>query len=261
MSAPRFYLETPAGIEGFFEVPNAKGNGMRKATIVDAVKAGAVPSVTTVLKVLAKPQLDKWLRRKTAEAALTLPRLPDETDDAFLDRVSEDADAEGSAAGDLGSLIHQNISDWLANNKTPVHPLNVECIALLSDNVVKVHHTERNVMHKVEGYGGRLDLYAELKGLGNCVVDFKSQNIKKGKPMFYPEWGMQLAAYGSAALSQFYDEERPRLVSIVINSNEPGPIFCHQWHDETAQWDAFHHALELWKHLNKWNERLETLDK
>lgn len=255
MSDPRFYLELSNEVVPFFNVPKAKGDGMRKATIVDAVKAGAVPSVTTILKVLAKPQLDKWLRRKTAEAALTLPRLPNETDEAFLDRITDDADEEGKAAGDLGSEIHQNISDWLTNNKTPVHPLNVECIAWLSDNLVKLHHTERNVIHRVEKYGGRLDLYAELKGLGNCVVDFKSQNIRNGKPTFYPEWGMQLAAYGHAVVSDRYDEGMPKLVSIVIDSSKPGPIFCEQWDNPMIQLTQFHHALELWKHLNKWNER------
>ena len=43
-----------------FEVPKAKGGGMRATTIADARKLGLYPSVTTVLGVLDKPQLTDW---------------------------------------------------------------------------------------------------------------------------------------------------------------------------------------------------------
>jgi len=38
-----------------FEVPKAKGDGMRATTIADARKLNLYPSVTTVLSVIAKP--------------------------------------------------------------------------------------------------------------------------------------------------------------------------------------------------------------
>ncbi len=42
-----------------FEVPKAKGDGMRATTIADARKLNLYPSVTTVLSVIAKPSLDE----------------------------------------------------------------------------------------------------------------------------------------------------------------------------------------------------------
>ena len=43
----------------FYEVEK-KAGGMRKTDIRDARKVNAVPSVTTILSVLAKPQLEAW---------------------------------------------------------------------------------------------------------------------------------------------------------------------------------------------------------
>src|SRR3982750_1919915 len=81
----------------FYEVEKKDGSGKRPATLADARKAGALPSVTNVLGVLAKPGLDAWRIEQGIVAALTLPRRADEPLDAFAHRV----------VGDMGEQVEK----------------------------------------------------------------------------------------------------------------------------------------------------------
>ena len=78
----------------------------RGTTLRDARKLNLLPSVTTVLGVLAKPALTSWLVRQGILAALTGTRQPDEADDAYIARVTADSKAQAKAAADEGSRIH-----------------------------------------------------------------------------------------------------------------------------------------------------------
>lgn len=251
MSAPRFYIETAGEVQPLYEVARAKGGGTRPANIGDARKLGAVPSVTTILNIIAKPGLERWKRRQTVEAALTLPRFPDETDEAFMDRIAEDSEAYSNKAADLGSILHDNIAAWIKDRTTLPHPLNEQCFAWMADNIIEVKASEKSLIHPLMKYGGRMDLHCELKGIGNSVVDFKSQAIKK-EPQFYDDWALQLAAY--AQIVQHRDSllQMPTLVSIVINSQASGPVFCHQWENPNRHFQQFWNAFELWKYYNEW---------
>ena len=74
-------------------VPSAKGTSqsatMRPTTLRDARKLGLLPSVTNVLGVINKPELVEWKMTQAVLAALTLPRLEGEGEDAFAKRVVE----------------------------------------------------------------------------------------------------------------------------------------------------------------------------
>ena len=56
----------------------AKDGSDRPTTLRDARKLSLVPSVTTILKVAAKPGLEMWKLEQMLLAALTLPQRPDE---------------------------------------------------------------------------------------------------------------------------------------------------------------------------------------
>jgi hypothetical protein len=83
-----------------------KPGEFRRTTVVDARKAGALPSVTTILGVLDKPALTAWKITNGILAALTLPRLDDESDDDFAKRVAADAGEMSKGAEDLGTTDH-----------------------------------------------------------------------------------------------------------------------------------------------------------
>src|SRR4249919_1542933 len=65
--------------------------GVRPTDLRDGRKLGLVPSVTTVLSVLAKDALTTWKVKQGILAALTLTRRPGESDDDFLARVLFDS--------------------------------------------------------------------------------------------------------------------------------------------------------------------------
>src|SRR5690349_2783167 len=67
----------------FHEIAKKDGSGNRPVTLADARKVMALPSVTNVLGVLAKPGLEAWKIEQGIIAALTLPRLSGETLDGF----------------------------------------------------------------------------------------------------------------------------------------------------------------------------------
>lgn len=86
--------------------------GLRATDLRDARKLGLVPSVTTVLAVVAKPQLEKWKRDQSVMAALTLPRQDGETEETLLRRIYTDSEAQAKAAAEEGTRIHDAIEQY-----------------------------------------------------------------------------------------------------------------------------------------------------
>src|SRR5688572_8327342 len=73
-----------------YEVRGANGN-LRPATLRDARKHGWVPGVSSICQMEHKPQLVRWQVDQGVMAAITLPRIPGEDDDAFKVRVLQDS--------------------------------------------------------------------------------------------------------------------------------------------------------------------------
>ena len=99
-----WYDRTGAAV---FEVPKAKGGGMRATTIADARKLGLYPSVTTVLGVLDKPQLTDWKLSQVSNWCHGNPPQDAEGVDAYARRATEGAFAQVTEAADLGTAIHE----------------------------------------------------------------------------------------------------------------------------------------------------------
>ena len=89
---------------------SAKGEP-RPTTLRDAKKFGWFPSVTTVMKVLAAPELDRWKQQQVLMASLTLPRNEGELDEQYCARIMEDAFQQVDDAADLGTRIHQALEN------------------------------------------------------------------------------------------------------------------------------------------------------
>ena len=67
----------------------AKDGSDRPTTLRDARKLDLVPSVTTILKVAAKPGLEAWKLEQMLLSALTLPRTQNEPEKDFIARIVE----------------------------------------------------------------------------------------------------------------------------------------------------------------------------
>jgi hypothetical protein len=247
----------------YHEVAKKVGSGYRPATLADARKVAALPSVTNVLGVLAKPGLDAWKIEQGIMAALTLPRRADEPLDVFAHRVVADMGEQVEKAADFGSAIHAACEVYALNKQVPE---NLRLLTFLESwyrwfdqNVERVASIEKVYVHQGYGYAGRVDMVALLRGVGWAVVDFKTQKIKRAangtpKPTFYETWPLQLAAYRQAIAASGAKDVRA-LVSVVIDSAEPGPVHVRQW-GGCDFFNSFLAALELWKYVKGYDPRV-----
>jgi len=240
----------------FHEVPKKDGSGNRPVTLRDARQVLAFPSVTNVLSVLAKPGLDAWKIEQGIMAALTLPRLPDEALDDFARRVVKDMGEQVDKAADFGTAIHRACELYVSEKVCPSDPMLLRFFepwrAWCDANVECVGAVETVVVERDLGYGGRVDMLAKLKGIGWSVVDFKTQKVKRSargepKPSFYESWPLQLAAYAEPLR---WRSRKPveAIVSVVIDSAEPGPVHVKVWEDLPKHYEYFLLALQLWKY-------------
>ena len=245
----------------FHEIAKKDGSGNRPVTLADARKVLAFPSVTNVLGVLAKPGLDAWKIEQGIMAALTLPRLADEPLDAFAHRVVADMGEQVEKAADFGTAIHNACEIYALNKQLPEDPKLLEYlkswVAWFDGNVERVASIEQVFVHHEDGYAGRVDMVALLKGLGWCVVDFKTQKVKRSvkgeaKPVFYETWPLQLAAYREA-IKESGAKNVQGIVSVVIDSAQPGPVHVKHWPACNGisfdYYESFVAALELWKYV------------
>lgn len=235
-----------------YEVPT-KGGGLRAVNLRWDRGLLLVPSVTTVTKIIDKPALNKWLRRQTALAALTLPRIEGETDDEFLDRVDIDAAAQAKAAAEEGSRVHDAIEAYYRGRPVPAeYRLHVDgAAAAIAEAFPGVDDwiAEASFAHE-SGYGGKVDLHSPSTG---NVVDHKgkdgdfSEVGRDGKPKrlaFDQHW--QLGAYQDGLLLP-----RADCANLFFSRTHPGKVKLHRWKAaEIAEGAAiFHEALRLWKRL------------
>lgn len=254
---PKWY--TKEG-EPLWEIKAKTTSGMRPVTLRDARQLHLLPSVTTVLQVIAKPQLEAWKITQGIVSALTLPRLENEPLEAFAKRVVKDSEEEVSEAADFGSTIHHAIEAHLTGDCQALQQLPPDCIPYLNYFIkwqeqvnLLAEAKELIVVNMLHGYAGQLDFVGSMTGHDRCVIDFKTQKVRNGKAEFYDEWVMQLAAYAHAYMMQFNINDWPALVSVVINSIEPSPIQVKVWDEPGRHIGAFLQALNIWKYLKNYD--------
>lgn len=230
-----------------YEVPTADGKRMRSTTIADARKLGFVPSVTTVLSVIDKPQLTQWKVKQGILAALTLARGADEPDEAYLARVMADSQQQTKDAADEGTRIHNAIEDHFHGRRVPDRYVpHVEgVLARLHELYPGVNDwvAERSFASPL-GYGGKVDLHSPSTGL---TGDHKGKDgdFSDGKKLAYDQhW--QLSPY-QRGLSFDCGEG----FNLFVSRTHPGKVSPHVWtaDDMARGWAVFEAALGLWKRL------------
>jgi hypothetical protein len=228
-----------------------KSGNQRPTDLRDARKQGLVPSVTTVQAVVAKPALERWKVQQGILAALTLPREPGESDDAYLDRIFEDSKAQAIAAAAEGSRIHDACEHAVKGEPYPEqYQLHVAgALAKLAELFPDVTDwvAELSFAH-VSGYGGKVDLHSPSTGI---VADYKTTDEKAGSTKrFDYEQYVQLAAYQDGLLLP-----RAEGANIFVSRTDPGATFARKWTVEEIEHGSrvFAATLELWKRLRKFD--------
>ena len=247
-------------------VLSAKGSlqtaTMRPTTLRDARKLGLLPSVTNILGVIAKPELTAWLQEQAVMAALTLPRRPGETEDAFARRVVEDSQTTRDGAADFGTAFHagaERVANTLeVDSNNPAADWLRWYRIWFQTNAQAVHWTEKVLVNLALGYAGTADLLIDHVVHGPVLVDLKTMKSpsRTGKcaPALkpYKSWCYQLAAYRNAL--PFFPSfgvttGRPmKCMNLIVNSNEPSAPIEHVWTDEEMELGeaAFCAAHRLW---------------
>lgn len=176
-----------------YEVDSADGKKKVKTTLAHAKKLGLVPSVTTVLSLLAKPELDAWRAEQLLLASLTLHRLENESDQDYVKRIIADSEVYSQQAMDFGNSIHAYIESCFCAVERPqiddiyrtkidefinTHKISGQCEILASNSIV----------------AGRVDFFGEFDG-HTAIIDWKTQGTKNGKVNYYDTWLYQLVGY------------------------------------------------------------------
>lgn len=203
----------------------------RNTTVTDARKLGLLPSVTSIIGILDKPQLTSWKIEQGIMSSLTLPKEENETLEDYARRVVKDSKESTSKAAEHGTKMHTEMENILLGRACSTDEVLKPYIETFrnwaSENVEKTYWCEKALVGA--GYAGRCDAYVKLRGIGDAIIDLKNRKINKkyNTPPFYPTDGQQLWAYRNAS-------ENPKCacVSVVLGSNDSEYIKHHQWDEE-----------------------------
>ena len=232
----------------------AKNGNNRPTTLGDARKMNLVPSVTTILKVVAKPGLELWKLEQMLLAALTLPQRPNEPEKDFIARVVADSKETGKQAAELGTRIHESIEGWMNGVRPVEHDDIAKAFEESIFNHFKTHPfqpwlTERSFASPM-GYGGKVDLYCEADEhapLG-IVLDAKTKDFgPDDKVEAYDENLLQLAAYRHGL-----GVPNARCANVFCSRTHPGLVKVIEWPEEdlVKGWEMFQCLLTYWKLKN-----------
>ena len=231
---------------------------MRRPTKRDAKKDALLPGVTDVLDVIAKPGLTNWLIRQPLIAATKsadLDSMRKHNAEGWIKCITDRADEEKSKAPDLGSKIHNGIErylKWIMSKKQAVFHLDDDIKGYLrvfkdwfEARDITIRDLEKCVANTDVGYGGKLDFRGTWDGKP-CYIDWKTTKFRKGKATYYPSWKCQLAAYAVADNGGVMPSGC-LLISVAIDSAEPGLVDYKIWDNNTDAWNLFKLCMEMYK--------------
>lgn len=227
---------------------------MRPTTLADARKLGLLPSVTKIISIRDKPQLNSWKTEQACLAVLTSPRKEGEALDAFVHRILQEEkvhEQEAARAREVGLQIHDAIDNALSGNPWD-HSLEhfVEPVVEWANTIGKVIWTERVLVGN--GYAGRADALLEGK-LGLYLTDFKTcSKLPTGDS--YPEHKLQTSAYAEGlgytgdtkllTCNLYISTQKPGDLKVCVQDDNEWPITYRDgflpliWH---WQWDNNYH--------------------
>ena len=199
-------------------------NGVeRNTTLRDAKALGLVPSVTTIIGMIAKPFLENWKIDQALKSAIALEKDEDESDEEFFYRCKQDSKKIGLEAAKSGTKIHAQIEKgFLGKSKNKTYKVIQD---FLDETFPKEEWIAEDSFCAPQGYGGKIDLYSK----SGIFIDFNA---------------MQLSAYAQGCK---YDE--PERVSIFVDREDPKFISCHVWDKDThlKHLSMFNSILTYWK--------------
>lgn len=219
----------------------------RPVTLRDARKLGLLPSVTSTMSMLPKPGLIVWQKRQVLMSALTLTRLPEESDDAYIARIMADANEQAMRARARGTAIHGAIERFICGQsiedeyKVYVRSALVALTEHLQiDTILDKCEAEKSFACPDLMYGGKVDLHSRDL---NIVADFKTKEFtEETERLAWDEQAIQLEAY-----RQGLGMPDARMINVFISTSVPGLVRVVEHEGDPKYWKIFLSCLNLWK--------------
>ena len=220
---------------------DSKGNE-RPTTLRQARKYGWLPSVTTVMNVMAKPGLQVWKDDRLLDAAFgQVNRLFNGEEEIDYKDIKKEAGRIAREAAEEGTRIHGQIENWLQGKYvSKKYRAHVDAAITELDKLgLSWPQVEKGFADEVYGYAGKIDLYND-----EWIIDFKSKEFEEDVEA-YDENFMQLSAY-ERGIREFNPR---RQANIFISRSHPGVAKTIIHTDEQAErgWNMFKACLELWQ--------------
>jgi hypothetical protein len=181
-------------------------------------------------------------------AALTLPRIPGEPEELYIDRIMSDSKEQGRAAADAGTDIHASIQGFYEGEVVTRHEAHVKGTVAALDTIFGQQPwiAERAFGHS-HGFGGKCDLHSVV-GDG-IVADVKTKEFTDGNKVdAYDDHLMQLAAYRVGL-----GIPKARCANVFVSRSVPGLVVVKEWSEEDLQrgWEMFCSLLKFWQLKNQ----------
>ena len=227
-----------------------KNGNERNTTITDARKLGLLPSVTSVIGIKSKPELETWKAEQIIRACIKSPIKEGQEEGEYAKEIMQEAKKVTTEAAAHGTLMHEQMEHILLGREhskdEKLQPYIKTFKEWAQDNVEKVYWCEKALVGA--GYAGRCDAYLRLSGAGDCIIDLKNRKVNPKYDPFYDTDCAQLWAYRMAS-------ENPQCacVSVVLAANDPETIVIHKWDEEELYQAgiAFQAMLKVWA----WSKR------
>ena len=239
---PHYY--TPTGEPAHFQSNKSKG-GNRPTTLADAKKLSLLPGVTTILDLLRKPALERWLIQQAVMAVCTAPDVPGEGLDAKITRVLDtegQQDEESRIARDRGTEIHSALEGAFNGQSVAgaIAPWLDPVLAFFANRPAASLSTEQILIG--DGYGGKCDLQEIPEHGEQWIWDIKTAKKLPEKGAWW-EHRMQCAAYAKARQQ---NGQTIRTGNIYISTVEPGKFVVCEHGDWWPAWEAFACLRDYW---------------
>lgn len=236
--------------------------GYRNTTIADARKIGLFPSVTGVLAVFDKPELDQWKVKQVAMAAIGYEPSEGESVERSVEAIIARAFQQVDDAAKIGSRIHDTLSGYLLHGTKIPKDLKVYCDPVIAylDQIPREGDwtSEGTIVNKNHGFAGTCDLRCGLPGGDKLVLDFKTRKTNPQYSVSHRDFEpTQIAAYGHTA---YGDEARVWGANIYVSTTEPGRVVVAKYSPERirAEWGLFRLACAIWRYLKDYDPRPDS---
>ena len=244
--------------EPMHRVMKADGSGDRATTINDARRLKLLPSVTSIIGILAKPALETWKMNQVALAALRTPKDGAETPDYWCQRVRDAAFEQVEDAADTATKAHAALEAAVAGEPYDAEAWGVyvrPVLDLIAREGLTVTAREKRVVNTDHGFAGTTDVFFTHGGGLPGILDYKTKKTKPGeKVTAYDEHRLQLAAYAATEYGDAY-LSRVRAINVFVSTTEPGRVEFMTHGDLTRDWQAFKLLASLWRYAKEYDPR------